>query len=63
LLAFCAALQANTGWLFFAGMFLAIPLFIRAAPTREALAREQERLEASGCDRSLIAALRRPGQG
>jgi hypothetical protein len=63
LFAFCAALLTNAGWLFFAGAFFAIPLFIRAAPTREALAREQQRLDASGCNRSLVAALRRPRQG
>jgi hypothetical protein len=63
LFAFCAALQTNTGWLFFAGVLFAIPLFISAAPTREALVREQERLDAAGCDRSLVAALRRPRSG
>ena len=63
LFAFCAAFVQNCSWVYFAGLLFAAPSLVRAAPSRRALAREQEQLDLVGCDRSLIAALRHPQPG
>ncbi len=59
LFGFTAAFVTESSWVFYAALLLAIPGLVRAAPTRAALVREQDALNASGCDRSLVAALRR----
>jgi F0F1-type ATP synthase membrane subunit c/vacuolar-type H+-ATPase subunit K len=59
-LGFAFAFTAPAGWLYYLGALLSIPGLVRAAPTREALVRDQQELTAQGCNRSLVAALRRP---
>jgi hypothetical protein len=62
LFGFVAVFQGAPLWLYYAGAAVSLIWFwTRAAPTRAALARDQQELNASGCSRSLVAALRGPG--
>jgi F0F1-type ATP synthase membrane subunit c/vacuolar-type H+-ATPase subunit K len=46
-------------WIYYVGAAMTLALFwLRAAPTRISLARDQESLNASGCTQSLVAVLR-----
>jgi hypothetical protein len=48
-------------WLYYSGAAVALFRFsTTAAPTRAALARDQQELNANGCSRGLVAALRAP---
>jgi F0F1-type ATP synthase membrane subunit c/vacuolar-type H+-ATPase subunit K len=59
LFAFVAVFTGAPVWMYYAGAAVSLIWFwTRAAPTRTALARDQESLNASGCSRSLVAALR-----
>jgi F0F1-type ATP synthase membrane subunit c/vacuolar-type H+-ATPase subunit K len=59
LFAFVAVFTGAPLWMYYAGAAVSLIWFwTRAAPTRTALARDQEVLNASGCSRSLVAALR-----
>jgi len=42
-----------------ASLLLAVPMLVRTAPTPAALRRDQDELSELGCERSLVAALRR----
>ena len=59
LLGFVAAFTIQGNWIYFFGALCSLPGFMRAAPSPAALIREQDELTARGCDRSLVAALRR----
>jgi hypothetical protein len=59
LFAFVAVFTGAPLWMYYAGATVSLIWFwTRAAPTRTALARDQEALNAAGCSRSLVAALR-----
>jgi F0F1-type ATP synthase membrane subunit c/vacuolar-type H+-ATPase subunit K len=59
LFAFVAVFIGAPLWMYYAGATVSLIWFwTRAAPTRTALARDQEALNAAGCSRSLVAALR-----
>ncbi|SRR5258708_36268299 len=58
LFGFVFAFTTMSNWMYYLGVLLSIPGFVRAAPTRTALIREQDELTARGCNHSLIAALR-----
>jgi len=59
LFAFVAVFTGAPLWMYYAGAAVSLIWFwTRAAPTRTALARDQEALNAAGCSRSLVAALR-----
>lgn len=58
LFGFVFAFTSMSNWLYYVGVLLAVPGFVRAAPTRQALIREQDELAARGCNHSLVAALR-----
>ncbi|MDQ1475031.1 MAG: hypothetical protein QOE62_260 [Actinomycetota bacterium] len=59
LLAFVAAFGGAPKWIYYLGAAITLVGFwAYAAPTRAALARDQEALNAAGCTRSLVAALR-----
>lgn len=63
LIGFVGAFVDRSGWIYYACLVASVPALLRAAPTRSALQREQDELTARGCERSLVAALRRPQQG
>jgi hypothetical protein len=63
LFGFTAAFVVNASWVFYVSALASVPALLRAAPSRRALARDQEELTARRCDRSLVAVLRRPRQG
>jgi F0F1-type ATP synthase membrane subunit c/vacuolar-type H+-ATPase subunit K len=59
LFAFVFVFIGAAKWIYAAGAAVALFRFwTSAAPTRTALARDQQRLNAAGCTRSLVAALR-----
>ena len=59
LFGFTFAFIGGGKWLYYAGAaFTLFRFWTHAAPTRSALVRDQEDLNASGCGRSLVAALR-----
>jgi hypothetical protein len=60
LFGFAWAFVANAAWIYFVGLALTAIGFVRAAPTRAALERDQQQLAAQGCGESLVAALNRP---
>lgn len=62
LFAFVFALSGGPKWIYFVGAaFTLLRFWTGIAPTRSALVREQEALNARGCGLSLIAALRSSG--
>jgi F0F1-type ATP synthase membrane subunit c/vacuolar-type H+-ATPase subunit K len=63
LFGFVAAFTTNSSWVYFAAVFLSVPGFLRAAPTRAALNRDQDELTARGCGRSLVSAFRQRPAG
>ena len=63
LFGFVAASVTKSTWVYFAAVFLSVPGFLRAAPTRAALSRDQDELTAQGCGRSLVAAFRQRPMG
>jgi hypothetical protein len=57
--AFVFAFVGGPGWIYYPGLAVALAYFwARVAPTRSALCREQDELNAQGCGRSLVRALR-----
>jgi hypothetical protein len=59
LLAFVFTFIGGPKWIYYVGAAITLVYFwLRAAPTREALIRDQDALQALGCGRSLIRALR-----
>ena len=58
LFGFAAAFITRSSWVYYVCGLLAVPGLLRAAPTRAALVRAQDDLDARGCGRSLVAALR-----
>ena len=59
LLAFVAAFAGAPKWIYYLGAAITLVGFwTYAAPTRAAVARDQEALNAAGCSRSLVGALR-----
>ena len=58
LFGFVAAFITRSSWVYYVCALLAVPGLLRAAPTRAALVRAQDDLDARGCGRSLVAALR-----
>ena len=63
LFAFVFCFVNGPKWIYYLGAGITSVRMAMYAPTRQALERDQEELAARGCDRSLVAALRRPGQG
>jgi hypothetical protein len=62
LVAFAGSFSGGPSWIYFAGAaFTLLRFWTIAAPTRAALAREQDALHLRGCSLSLVAALRSPG--
>jgi F0F1-type ATP synthase membrane subunit c/vacuolar-type H+-ATPase subunit K len=62
LFAFVASFQGAPMWIYYVGGAVTlVRLWTHAAPTRAALARDQQALNAAGCPRSLVAALRGSG--
>ena len=59
LLGFVAAFTINGSWIYVFAALCSAPAFWRAAPTKAALSRDQDELEAQGCAQSLLAAIRR----
>jgi hypothetical protein len=59
LFGFVAAFLTSSGWAYYVCVLFSLPGLMRAAPTNAALIREQDELTARGCDRSLVAAIRR----
>jgi len=57
LFGFVGFFTASEWWVYPGGVAIAALGFVRAAPTRTALRRDQERLSDQGCFRSLTAAL------
>ena len=58
LFGFVAAFVTTSSWVYYVCVLMAAPGLSRAAPTRAALIRAQDALNAQGCGRSLVAALR-----
>src|SRR5262249_49114381 len=63
LFGFVFAFTAAPSWIYYVGAAFALyRIWVTAAPTRAALARDQQRLSESGCRLSLVRALR-TGEG
>ncbi len=60
LLGFVGAFVASRWWLYWLGAAFTLTVFVRAAPTQERLAADQQALAAQGCPYDLVEALRRP---
>jgi hypothetical protein len=58
--AFVCSFLSNRWWLYLFGLAVGLIGLLRAAPTRAALERDQERLREQGCTDSLLAALMQP---
>ena len=58
LLGFVASFLIDGNWIYFFAVLCSAPAFVRLAPSRTALIREQDELTARGCSHSLVAALR-----
>jgi len=63
LIGFVGFVLTTSGWLYFLGALFSAVGFARAAPTARHLAQDEQRLAASGCARSVVAALRRSPPG
>jgi hypothetical protein len=57
--AFVFAFTNGPAWLYYFGAVITLVRMAMAAPTPTAIRRDQDELDAQGCERSLVAALRR----
>jgi hypothetical protein len=57
--AFVFAFTNGPAWLYYLGAVITLVRMAMAAPTPTAIRRDQDALDARGCERSLVAALRR----
>jgi F0F1-type ATP synthase membrane subunit c/vacuolar-type H+-ATPase subunit K len=58
LLGFVAAFVIDGNWIYFFAALCSVPAFLRLAPTKAALIRDQDELTSRGCALSLIEAIR-----
>ena len=57
-LAFVASFMIEGNWIYFFGALCSLPAFLRLAPSKAALVRDQDELNSRGCALSLIEAIR-----